>query len=103
MTTQSVARAVRRDLRRLPAVDRSSALAASALALAALLDSVSADPVICECGVGVQAIGADKRLSSAAQAARELRGTMGELMKDAAREASGIDDLRARRAARAAG
>jgi hypothetical protein len=103
MTTQSVARAVRRDLRRLPAIDRGSALAASALALADLLDSVAAAPAVCECGGEVQRVSDDKRLSSAAQAARELRGTMGELMKDAAREASGIDDLRARRAARAAG
>jgi hypothetical protein len=103
MTTQSVARAVRRDLRRLPAADRGGALAASALALAGLLDSVTGDQEVCECGGFVQKLTADKRLTSAAQAARELRGTMGELMKDASREASGIDDLRARRAARAAG
>ena len=90
-----VERAVRRDLRRLPEGDRGCALAASALTLARLLDSVAA--------VQPDSDGADKRLSSAAQAARELRGTMAELMKGAPKARSGIDDLRARRSARAAG
>jgi len=82
--------AVRRDLRRLPPAERASALAASALTLARLLDNpVSGDP--------------DKRLGAAAQAARELRVTMTELLKAAPKARSGIDDLRARRAARATG
>ena len=85
--------AVRRDLRRLPAADRLCALAASALALARLLDAAAAD----------DEVGTDKRLSSAAQAARELRGTMTELLKAAPTARSAIDDLRARRAKRAAG
>ena len=89
MTSGSVVRAVRRDLRRLPPDDRTCTLAASALTLARLLDEADeVDP--------------DKRLTAAAQAARELRGTMGELMKGAPKARSGIDDLRARRAARAA-
>jgi len=84
-----VVRAVRRDLRRLPAEDRGGTLAASALTLARLLDEADeVDP--------------DKRLASAAQAARELRGTMTDLLKGAPKARSGIDDLRARRAARAA-
>ena len=87
--TGAVERAVRKDLRRLPAADRGCTLAASALTLARLLDE--ADKV-----------DADKRMASAAQAARELRGTMTELMKGAPKARSGIDDLRARRAARAA-
>jgi hypothetical protein len=87
--TGAVERAVRKDLRRLPVADRGCTLAASALTLARLLDE--ADEV-----------DADKRLSSAAQAARELRGTITELMKGAPKARSGIDDLRARRAARAA-
>ena len=83
----SVVRAVRRDLRRIPADDRAGTLAASALTLARLLDEISeVDP--------------DKQLTGAAQAARELRGTMGELLKGAPKARSGIDDLRARRAAR---
>lgn len=86
--------AVRRDLRRLPPGDRTSALAAGALTLATLLDSVAADDL--------DDAGTDKRLSAAAQAQRELRATMGELMKGAPKARSGIDDLRARRAARAA-
>jgi hypothetical protein len=90
--TGPVELAVKRDLRRLPLADRKSALAASALALAALLDSITA----------VETVTDDKRLTSAAQAARELRGTMGELLKNAPAARSGIDDLRARRAARAA-
>jgi hypothetical protein len=85
----NVERAVRRDLRRLPVDDRSGALAASALTLARLLDqSGDVDP--------------DKRLAPAAQAARELRSTMTELMKNAPKARSGIDELRSRRAARAA-
>jgi hypothetical protein len=81
--------AVRRDLRRLPEQDRSGSLAAAALTLARMLDeSGEVDP--------------DKRLTAAAQAARELRGTMTELLKGAPKARSGIDDLRARRAARAA-
>ena len=80
---------MRKDLRRLPAADRGCTLAASALALARLIDEAGdVDP--------------DKRMTSAAQAARELRGTMTELMKGAPKARSGIDDLRARRAARAA-
>jgi hypothetical protein len=82
--------AVRKDLRRLPAGSRGGALAASALALARLLDEV-------EPGVT-----ADKRMAAAAQAARELRSTMGDLLKDAPTARSGIDDLRARRQARKA-
>lgn len=82
--------AVRRDLRRLPTGSRTGALAASALALARLLDEVAVD------------VTADKRMSAAAQAARELRATMTDLLKDAPTARSGIDDLRARRAARAA-
>lgn len=96
MTTQrygNVERAVRRDLRRLPATERGCTLAASALALARLLDAAGAD----------DEVGTDKRLSSAAQAARELRGTMTELLKAAPKARSAIDDLRARRAKRAAG
>ena len=85
--------AVRRDLRRLPPVDRTCALAASALALARMLDAAGTD----------EEIGADKRLSSAAQAARELRATMTELLKAAPKARSAIEDLRARRAKRAAG
>jgi len=88
----NVERAVRRDLRRLPAAERGCALAASALALAGLLDVAAAD----------EEVGTDKRLASAAQAARELRGTMADLLKNAPKARSGIDDLRARRAARAA-
>ena len=80
---------MRRDLRRLPLADRGCALAASALTLARLLDEVSdVDP--------------DKAMASAAQAARELRGTMGDLLRNAPKARSGIDDLRARRAKRAA-
>jgi hypothetical protein len=87
--TGVVERAVRKDLRRLPVADRGCTLAASALTLARLLDDAGeVDP--------------DKRMASAAQAARELRGTMTELMKGAPKARSGIDDLRARRAARAA-
>lgn len=81
---------MRRDLRRLPAGSRGGALAASALALARLLDAEA------------EAVTVDKRMSSAAQAARELRSTMTDLLKDAPTARSGIDDLRARRAARAA-
>jgi hypothetical protein len=84
-----VERAVRRDLRRLPVAERGCALAASALALARLLD-------------GADYVDVDKRLPSAAQAARELRGTLAELLKNAPEAKGGIDDLRARRAARAA-
>ena len=95
---------VKRDLRRLPEDDRRSALAASALAIAQLLDGVAVPVVLCaDCGGGAASgVGVDKQLSSAAQAARELRGTMGELMKNAPTARGGIDDLRARRAARAA-
>jgi hypothetical protein len=82
--------AVRRDLRRLPAASRGCTLAASALALAQLLDE--AEP----------SVTTDKRMAAAAQAARELRSTMGDLLKDAPAARSGIDDLRARRAARSA-
>jgi hypothetical protein len=85
--------AVRRDLRRLPPADRTSTLAASALALAALLDAAAADGEVAS----------DKRLGASAQAARELRATMTELLKAAPKARSGIDDLRARRAKRAAG
>ena len=85
--------AVRRDLRRLPPADRACALAASALALARLLDEAGAD----------DEVGTDKRLGSSAQAARELRVTMTELLKAAPKARSAIDDLRARRAARSAG
>lgn len=85
--------AVRRDLRRLPATERGCTLAASAQALAKLLDEAGADGEV----------GTDKRLSAAAQAARELRGTMTELLKAAPTARSAIDDLRARRAKRAAG
>jgi hypothetical protein len=85
--------AVRRDLRRLPPADRVCALAASALALARLLDEAAVDPEVAT----------DKRLGSAAQAARELRVTVTELLKAAPKARSGIDDLRARRAKRAAG
>jgi hypothetical protein len=85
--------AVRRDLRRLPPADRACALAASALALAALLDAAGAD----------YEVATDKRLGASAQAARELRATMTELLKAAPKARSGIDDLRARRAARATG
>jgi hypothetical protein len=97
--TGAVERAVRKDLRRLPAADRGCTLAASALTLARLLDSIAATRPDFE---GAEFPSADKRLSSAAQAARELRGTMTELMKGAPKARSGIDDLRARRAARAA-
>jgi hypothetical protein len=89
----SVTLAVRRDLRRLPPADRVCALAASALALAKLLDEAAADGDVAT----------DKRLSAAAQAARELRATMTELLKAAPKARSAIDDLRARRAKRAAG
>jgi len=85
--------AVRRDLRRLPPADRACALAASALALAKLLDEAAVD----------DGVATDKRLGSAAQAARELRATVTELLKAAPKARSGIDDLRARRAKRAAG
>lgn len=81
---------VRRDLRRLPAGSRGSALASSALALARLLDAEADD------------VTPDKRMSAAAQAARELRSTMSELLRDAPTARSGIDDLRARREARKA-
>ena len=91
MTTPRAGRvvlAVRRDLRRIPPDDRAGTLAASALTLARLLDEIGeVDP--------------DKQLTGAAQAARELRGTMTELLKGAPKARSGIDDLRARRAARA--
>ena len=86
--------AVRRDLRRLPPADRACALAASALALAKLLDEAAVDGEVAT----------DKRLGSAAQAARELRVTVTELLKAAPKARSGIDELRlARRAKRAAG
>ena len=89
MASGPVELAVKRDLRRLPAADRRTALAASALTLARLLDEAAeVDP--------------DKRMTAAAQAARELRATVGELLKNAPAARSGIDDLRARRAARAA-
>jgi hypothetical protein len=96
MSRGPVELAVGRDLRRLPPDDRRSALAASALTLAKLLDSA---------GIPEEEpdrLGVDKRLSSAAQAARELRGTMTDLLKSAPTARSGIDDLRARRAAKAA-
>jgi hypothetical protein len=82
--------AVKRDLRRLSLTERRGALAASALTLARLLDDPQDD------------VTADKQMAAAAQAARELRSTMTELLKNAPRARSGIDDLRARRAARAA-
>ena len=85
----SVEKAVRADLRRLPPAERTGALAASALTLARLLD-------------GLGQVDPDKQLAPAAQAARELRSTMTELMKHAPKARSGIDELRARRAARAA-
>lgn len=91
--TGPVTLAVRRDLRRLPTADRGCALAASALALAKLLDVAATD----------DEVGTDKRLASSAQAARELRATMTELLKAAPKARSAIDDLRARRAKRAAG
>lgn len=68
-------------------------MAASALALARLLDVAGVD----------DEVGTDKRLGSSAQAARELRATMTELLKAAPTARSAIDDLRARRAKRAAG
>lgn len=85
-----VERAVRKDLRRLPAADRTCALAAAAVTVAHLLD-------------GADEIDVDKRLPAVAQAMRELRATMTELLRSAPSARSGIDDLRARRAARAAG
>lgn len=88
--------AVRRDLRRLPLADRRSALALSALTLAGLLDAVPLPED------RIDDLGVDKRLTAAAQAARELRATMGDLLKGAPAARSGIDDLRARRAARKA-
>ena len=84
---------MRRDLRRLAAEARGGALAAGALTLARLLD---------EAGAVDEDVSVDKRMSAAAQAQRELRGTMTELMKGAPKARSGIDDLRARRAARSA-
>ena len=81
--------AVKRDLRRLAPAERRTALAASALTLARLLDEAAeVDP--------------DKRMTAAAQAARELRATVIELLKTAPPARSAIDELRARRAARAA-
>ena len=95
--------AVKRDLRRLPAGERRTALAAAAVALAALLDRVVIPVVRCaDCGDFPAGVGVDKQLTSAAQAARELRATMVELLKSAAPARSAIDELRARRAARAA-
>ena len=90
MRSGPVELAVKRDLQRLPVADRRTTLAASALALARLLD----DPA--------DEVSPDKRLAAAAQAARELRATVGELLKSAPPARSGIDQLRARRAARAA-
>ena len=84
-----VERAVRRDLRRLPADAQACALAALALSLAQLLD-------------GAAQVDVDKRLPAASQTARELRGTMAELLKGAPKARSEIDELRARRAARSA-
>lgn len=81
---------MRRDLRRLGPAERGCALAASALTLARLLDEIGD-------------VDADKRLAPAAQAARELRSAMGELLRSAPAARSGIDELRARRAARSAG
>jgi hypothetical protein len=94
-----VERAVRRDLRRLDKDARGGALAASAVELARLLD-LPIDSV----GDGKFAVETiDKRLGSAASAARELRTTMLELLKDVKPEArDGIDELRARRATREA-
>jgi hypothetical protein len=94
--TGVVERAVRKDLRRLPVADRGCTLAASALTLAKLLDAAGIPEDVPD------RLGVDKRLSSAAQAARELRGTMTELLRSAPKARSGIDDLRARRAAKAA-
>jgi len=74
--------AVRRDLRRLPAADRGCALAAAALKLALVLDE-AADA------------------NEVPAAARELRATMTELLKAAPKARSAIDEIRARRAARA--
>lgn len=86
----SVERAVRRDLRRLDKTARDSTLAAAALTLAQLLDDPATDDI-------------DKRLQAAAQATRELRSTMIELLKDVPKQKrSSIDELRARRAAREA-
>jgi hypothetical protein len=92
----SVERAVRRDLRRLDKQARDGALAAAALELARLLDL----PIGGSDSRWASET-ADKRLAAAAQATRELRTTMGELLKDVVPETKdGIDDLRARRAAR---
>jgi hypothetical protein len=92
--------AVRRDLRRLDAQAQEGSLAAAAVELARLLDL----PIDSVDGGKVAVETVDRRLGAAAQATRELRATMGELLAGApAAEKDKIDDLRARRAARAAG
>jgi hypothetical protein len=86
----AVERAVRRDLRRVDKEIRGSALAAGAIRVAQLLDAEPEDT-------------SEKRMQAAAQALRQLQAAMGELMRHASRETTdGIDDLRARRAARRA-
>jgi hypothetical protein len=80
---RSVREAVERDLQRFGEADRGCALASSALTLAEALDE----------GAGL----------STAAVARELRATMTELLKAAAKpEEDRVDDLSARRAARRA-
>src|SRR6266567_90584 len=95
----AVERAVRRDLRRLDKYARDGALAASAVELARLLD-LPIDSV----GDGKFAVETiDRRLGAAASATRELRATMGELLRDVKPETKdGVDELRARRTAREA-
>jgi hypothetical protein len=93
----SVERAVRRDLRRVDKTTRDSALAAGALELARLLDL----PIDMIDGGKFAVETVDRRLAAAASATRELRAVMGELLKDVMPDTKdGIDDLRARRAAR---
>ena len=92
-----VERAVRRDLRRVDKTARDGALAAAAIELARLLDL----PIDMIDGGKFAVETVDRRMGAAASATRELRSTMGELLKDVLPEQKdGIDDLRARRAAR---
>jgi hypothetical protein len=92
--------AVRRDLRRLDAQAQASTLAAAAVELARLLDL----PIDSIDGGKVAVETVDRRLGAAAQATRELRAAMGELLANAPSQSKdAIDDLRDRRAARATG
>jgi hypothetical protein len=105
MATQGeVEQAVRRDIRRLPAAERRSGLAMTALALARLLDGEFA--AVCrECGSDVAVLVTASSRDSASVAG-QLRATLAELRRSMpaakAKQRDSVDELRDRRAARRA-